>query len=77
MIRQFLLQRLDDPPYLATETTEARKAQFVPVWTFASWDDLETFFAKIGAAPEELGSVKQAIQPTGIAHLVIQNATAA
>jgi hypothetical protein len=77
MIRHFLLQRLDEPPYMAAETTHSRKAKFVPVWTFRSWDELEGFFLKIGATPEELRTVEQTIQPTGIAHLVIENAITA
>ena len=75
MTRTFLLQ-VTDAGLLGAEFTNAGRAKFIPAWAFSSWDELGSFFQKIGATTDELDRLKQAILPTGIAQLVIQNAAA-
>lgn len=77
--RTFLIHKLDQV-YLAVETTGVgTAAEFVPSIhmlpsiQFLAWEDSERFFYRIGATEEYLTAVKNAVEKTGSAQIMVHS----
>jgi hypothetical protein len=80
MSRTFLIHKIGEV-YLAVETTGVGltaefvpSIQMLPSIQFLVWEDSKRFFSRIGATEKNLEAVKNAVDKTGNAQIMIQAA---